>query len=265
MLRLAGVKDPAVEQAFAAVPREVFLGPPPWHLVNSVRPRELHVEDADLLYRDVLIALDLARGVNNGSPSLHALMLHELGVQPGHSVVHVGAGTGYYTAILSHLVGPDGRVLAIEYDAALAERARGALADYANVTVRQGDGTQEPAQTCDRIYVNFGIPYFPAPWIEQLAPQGRLVLPLCAGGPRRGSGIAFVVERLEAGYAARQICPVSFICVEGTTTAHDDEALQTALMRGGSEFVRSLIWRRLAEPRRCWLYTPGWSLSYDLP
>ena len=75
------------------------------------------------------------RGVNNGSPSLHAGWLHALSLRDGERVAHVGAGTGYYTAILAELVGRKGRVLAIEFDPALTEAARANLADRPNVTV----------------------------------------------------------------------------------------------------------------------------------
>ena len=68
----------------------------------------------------MLVVLDPARGLNNGSPSLHALMLHHLAVRPGDRVLHVGAGAGYYSAMLAELAGPEGSVIAIEYDPRLA-------------------------------------------------------------------------------------------------------------------------------------------------
>jgi protein-L-isoaspartate(D-aspartate) O-methyltransferase len=64
------------------------------------------------------------RGVNNGSPSLHAKMLNDLAVEPGQHIAHIGAGTGYYTAMLAELTGAAGRVTAIEFDPALTGRAR---------------------------------------------------------------------------------------------------------------------------------------------
>jgi len=64
------------------------------------------------------------RGVNNRSPSLDAKLIEALGPTPGGHIVHVGAGAGYYSAILAELVGPSGRVTAVEFDAALVERAR---------------------------------------------------------------------------------------------------------------------------------------------
>ena len=264
MLRRVGVVDPALEEAFAAVPREAFLGPPPWAASSSFGLRNIDADHVERLYEDVLVALDPARGVNNGSPSLHALMLHRLQVRPGQRVCHIGAGTGYYSAIFSHLVGRGGHVEAVEYDQALARRAAECLAGYANVRVERADGTQRPSETCDRIYVNFGIPTLPAPWIDRLAENGKLIFPLCAGS-HHGYGVALLVERVASGFAAQELCRVDFVCAEGIAADADDAALRSALIGGGSERVRSLIWRRPADPSRCWLHTPDWSLSYDPP
>src|SRR5215831_20578667 len=89
MVASIGITDPRLEAAFASVRREDFLGSPPW-MILGVPGGSLKVERKDiaLLYQDVLVALDAARGINNGSPSLHALMLHHLAVSPGDEVLH---------------------------------------------------------------------------------------------------------------------------------------------------------------------------------
>ncbi len=84
---------------------------------------------------------------------------------------------GYYTAILSELVGAQGHITAIEYDAILAERAKENLADRKNVEVVQGNGCKWPKEETDIIYVNFAIPRPAAPWIENLSEGGRLIFP----------------------------------------------------------------------------------------
>ena len=130
--------DARLEAAFAAVHREDFLGSPPWRPIDTGRGyRSAPVSDPACVYQDVLFPLSLARGVNNGSPSLHARLMHALAPQPGQTIVHLGAGTGYYSAILSELVGPEGQVAAIEIDPLLAEKARTCLADF----VRGAPGT----------------------------------------------------------------------------------------------------------------------------
>ena len=80
--------------------------------------------DPVYLYTDDVIGILPERNLNNGQPSLHAALIAAAAPQPGEHVVHIGAGVGYYTAILAELVGIAGRVTAIEFDAELAVRAR---------------------------------------------------------------------------------------------------------------------------------------------
>ena len=98
--RLAGLRDPRVEAAFAAVPREDFSGPPPWHVSSGGFGLASETDIAGL-YDDVLVAIDARRGINNGQPSLHALCIEALQLEEGETVVQIGAGAGYYTAILA--------------------------------------------------------------------------------------------------------------------------------------------------------------------
>ena len=128
---VARVRSTAVVAAFASVPREHFAGPGPWRLLSPSYMRGYWTtEDAEPrnLYHDVLIAIDESRGLNNGQPSLWAYLYDQIGLATGDHVVHIGIGTGYYTAILADIVGRDGQVTAVEIDAELAERARMNLA-----------------------------------------------------------------------------------------------------------------------------------------
>lgn len=119
----APIHDAAIRAAFATVPREHFLGPPPWTLVTVTSPGGETTSDPVQLYRDVLVAIDVTRGLNNGEPKLWARLFDRLGVRPGERVAHVGTGTGYYTAILAEIVGREGQVLGIEVDEDLAPPA----------------------------------------------------------------------------------------------------------------------------------------------
>ena len=264
--------EPRIEAAFGSVRREDFLGPPPWAVLGF--SHLYHTDDPAELYQDVLIALDQARGLNNGSPALHALMLHHLAVAAGDAVLHVGAGGGYYTAILAELAGRSGHVTAVEFDRRLADLARRNLAAWSNVTVLQGDGAGFPAAAVQRIYVNFGIAAPADRWLDWLAPGGTLVFPLCVPNPHGGAeqrrhsarGAVFCLTRTGAGFAAQHVTPAAFVCAEGPLAG--DAALQQALFdafgRGGAEFVRSF--RRGSSPtERCWFWSPAWSLSYDPP
>ena len=80
-------------------------------------------------------------------------------------VCHIGAGAGYYTAILSMLVRPGSIVHAIEHDEALAAQATENLVPFNNVTVIQGDATTLPIPSCDLIYVSAGVAAPPLSWL----------------------------------------------------------------------------------------------------
>lgn len=127
---VVGKRPSRLRDAFAAVPRETFAGPGPWSLMGSVLDYAITPNDDPVfIYQDVLIALDASRGLNIGSPSAHAVWLSAVDIQPGESVLQVGVGSGYYSAIIAELVGPQGRVHAFEIDAGLAARARDNLQD----------------------------------------------------------------------------------------------------------------------------------------
>ena len=184
MLALASaLADRQLEDAFAAVPRESFLGKGPWRIMTPWSPyATVPEQDPALLYQDVVVALDEERGINNGSPSLHAHWMHLVAPRRGERVAHIGAGAGYYAAILAELVGNEGRVTAVEYDAKRAQSARDNLKDRANVDVIAADGRRWPQQPTDIIYVNFATPRPADVWIDNLAVGGRLIFPL--GVPR---------------------------------------------------------------------------------
>ncbi len=275
MMLVSGTADDSrLEQAFAAVPRERFLGAPPWQISRPSRGYEtVASHDPAVLYQDVLFALASQRGVNNGSPSLHARCLHALSLREGERVAHIGAGTGYYTALIAHLVGERGHVLAVEFDPALAELAKANLADWTNVTVIAGDGAEWPCEAVDAVYVNFSVEQPAEAWIEQLRPSGRLLFPLGVPWPKPSSwggthamhGAGLCVTRQAAGFSVRWLGPAYFVCAEGRLSqpGPEREALKAAFERGGVEFVRSLVWGKSAAPERCWFTRSGWALSYD--
>jgi len=273
MLGIADVRNDRLEQVFATIRREDFLGPEPWRIVRRPPGSPLPVNDPVYIYQDVVLALAPERGVNNGSPSLHAKMLNDLAVEPGQHIAQIGAGAGYYTAMLAELTGPAGRITAIEFDTHLAERARANLAAWGNVTVICGDGGSALTEDVDRIYVNFGVAAPAASWIEHLKPGGKLLFSLGAPHPdartkfprHAAQGAAFLIERTAGGLGARWLYPAYYVCAEGTLAGDADAelALYQAFERGGFEFVRSLRWNEPTDPMRRWYGTPSWSLSYD--
>jgi protein-L-isoaspartate(D-aspartate) O-methyltransferase len=272
---VTGIDDPRVEAAFAAVPREDFLDPGPWRTVLWPRTgSDAYIltpsADPAWLYMDCIFAILPERHLNNGQPSLHARLIGQASIKEGDHVVHVGSGTGYYSAIMAHLAGPAGRVTAIEYDPALAERTRRNLASLPNVTVLQGDGATVPFDAADVIYVNAGATHPADAWLDGLKEGGRLLLPLTTDkgfsgppSPIERRGAVFRIERQAAGYLARWVSPVAIIPCESTRDPTCEAALAAALGNCGWERVTRLYRNEEIPEDRCWLKAPGWTLAYS--
>lgn len=127
--------------------------------------------------------LTIGENQTNSQPYTVAVMLRLLGVQPGHKVLDVGAGSGWTTALLAHLVGKSGRVLGVERHASLIERARPALELYNDgqaeirLAARGVLGVPEEAPF-DRILVSAEARRLPDALVEQLADGGVMVIPV---------------------------------------------------------------------------------------
>ena len=258
--RRAGIGGPEIEAAFAAVPREDFVGNPPWRIGSGGLFGLSSSNNPARLYEDVLVAIDAERGINNGQPSLHAQSIAALGLKEGATVAQIGAGAGYYTAILAELVGAAGRVIAYEIEPDIAKRAAANLARYPQVEVRARSGV-EGLPAADALYVNAAASHPLRAWLDALKPGGRLVFPLQAAG---SSGAMLLVTRPEAGGAwpARFLSGVVFIACEGAQDPAMARKLDEAFRRGGQDAVRSL--RFGGGPSRSdWLRGDGWALSTE--
>jgi protein-L-isoaspartate(D-aspartate) O-methyltransferase len=253
------ITDARLIEAFATVPREGYLGPGPWHVLNKT-PDYVVTESDDpaLVYVNAPIALDPARRINNGEPALHIGLLAQLALRPGDHVVQVGVGGGYYTAIMARLVEPGGRVTAIEYDAELAQRATANLAGEPNIGVIRADGTSYDFDPADGIYVNAGATR-PSPlWLDKLKPSGRLIMALTAGNRW---GQILKVTRLHAGYSAALLGPCGFIPCINARDAASEAALAAALKGGDVDKVRSLRRDAHDPDETCWMHGDGVCLS----
>jgi protein-L-isoaspartate(D-aspartate) O-methyltransferase len=171
----------AIVEAFAAVARERFFEPGPWPILSDRYGGDYLLtpdDDPRWIYHDVLVVIDHTRGLNNGLPSFWARNFDHLDLKRDQRVMQVGAGTGYYTAVLAEIVGPNGHVTAIECDDGLAARARINLGPWRQIDVVHGDGrTHDPGEV-DIIIVFAGSTH-PAPlWLDRLAPGGQLLMPL---------------------------------------------------------------------------------------
>ena len=260
-VRRAAIRDPRIEAAFAAVPREDFSGPPPW-LVSGGHSGLRRETDLAAIYDDVLVALDAGKGINNGQPSLHAQCIAALALQAGERIAHIGAGAGYYTAILARLVGASGKVFAYEIEPEIAERARANLAGYDQVEVLARNGI-EGLPPVDCVYVNAAASYPLPGWLEALNVGGRLLFPMHAA---HSSGAMLLVIRPRGGGAwpARFLTGVVFIACQGAQDAAINRRLDEAFCRGGAAEVRSLRFGVETKPSD-WLRGGGWALSTEAP
>ena len=194
-LRAKGIADLAVLRAFDLVPRHLFVPTGVYHRAY---------EDA---------SLPIGNGQTISQPSTHARYLELLGLTGRERVLEIGTGSGYQTALLSHLAA---QVFSIERVPALLERARDVLrsAGVRNVSLLAGDGTLgwRDYAPYDAILVTAGSPSVPEPLAAQLADGGRLLIPL---GGREEQTLTVVTRRGDA-YEQRDIAPARFVPLLGT-------------------------------------------------
>jgi protein-L-isoaspartate(D-aspartate) O-methyltransferase len=252
----------ALAQAFATVDRSAFVGSGPWKIHAGAGYVDTPTDDPAFIFHDVVIGLKPERGINNGEPSLHARCIAAVDPQPGETVLHAGAGTGYYSAILAELVGPEGRVEAYEVEADLAAIAQRLFEAQPNVRVHARSALEGRLEPVDIVYVSAGATRPPAEWLDALNPGGRLIFPLTAG---HWAGVMMRVTRTgENAFAAKVVSAAAFIPCAGARSDAEGEAVMQALGRGGHAAVRSL--RRDGEPDdTAWLSGDGWWFSTREP
>jgi protein-L-isoaspartate(D-aspartate) O-methyltransferase len=193
-LRARDIRDDRVLEAMRAVPRERFVP-------EQLRPRAY--EDA---------ALPIGAGQTISQPYMVAAICQALQLRGGEHVLDVGTGSGYQAAVLAELAD---EVHTIERVPELADGARRALAEagYDRVHVHVGDGTLGVPEEApfDAIAVAAAAPAIPESLYEQLAPFGRLVLPV---GSRRGQELQLVVRSPEGPATIRSV-PCRFVPLHG--------------------------------------------------
>jgi protein-L-isoaspartate(D-aspartate) O-methyltransferase len=193
-LQRKGIRDLAVLRAIRMVPRHLFVPP-------SLRHRS---------YDDA--ALPIGNGQTISQPWVQARYLELLGLTGRERVLEIGSGSGYQTALLALLCDA---VFGVERIPGLAQSARAAIerAGIRNVTILVGDGTLgwRPFAPYDAILVAAASPEIPGPLMEQLAPGGRMVIPL---GDRDNQTLT-LVQREADGIRTSTVADVRFVPLLG--------------------------------------------------
>jgi protein-L-isoaspartate(D-aspartate) O-methyltransferase len=195
VVRAKGVRDLAVLRAVGEVPRHRFV--PPALLRQA--------------YEDG--ALPIGMGQTISQPSLQALTIEKLALTGQEKVLEVGTGSGYQTALLSKCAA---MVFSVERVASLAEQARTTLVEIGvrNVSILVGDGTLgwRAYAPYDAIVVAAASPIVPQPLLEQLAPGGRLLIPL---GPRDAQVLTLVTVAADGTVSKTRLVDAIFVPLLG--------------------------------------------------
>ena len=203
-LRHRGViRDSRVDAAFRDVRRHWFLPDAAFEDVYRDRALVTHRDDEG-------VAIS-----SSSQPALMALMLEQLCVQPGMTVLEIGTGTGYNAALLGHLAGPGGAVLTVDVDPAVTEAAKLhlAAAGASNVEVLTADGWQLETQgRFDRIEATVGVWDMSPAWHAALAPGGVLVVPIWL---RAGQQVSVAFRKVDGRLESASVEPCGFMRMRG--------------------------------------------------
>lgn len=184
------IQTPGVDAAFQAVLRHHFLPGRPLDEVYSDRVIPTKQDEE-------------GQWISSSSqPAIMAIMLEQLGLEPGHKVLEIGAGTGYNAALMAHIVGDTGRVVTVDFDDDLVAAAREHLEtagfDRVEVVCADGGYGYPDAAPYDRIILTVGAPDIMPAWRDQLKPNGRIVLPLMLKGSMKSIAFERVGDFLES-------------------------------------------------------------------
>jgi protein-L-isoaspartate(D-aspartate) O-methyltransferase len=263
VVRSGGSSDKRLIAAFEAMERERYVGAGPWSILVFPGYISTGSDDPRLLYQDTVVAIAPERKINNGQPSLHARCLAACAPAPGEWVIHIGAGTGYYTEILAVLVGDAGRVSAYEIQGDLASRARDNLGHRPNVTVLATSASEGVLPRAHVIYVNAGATHPLENWLDALEIGGRLIFPMTSN---QGFGVmVLITRRSDEGYAVSVVSQAGFIPCAGARDEAASEALSAALQSRSVMSAKSLRRRSIADETACLIGKDWWFSTRELP
>lgn len=255
-----GIRSASVLRAFASVPRERFLPPGPW-IIEAIDGMYYQSQsgDASHVLHAVGVALDVERKLNNANPARIGRSLEAAEFRPGDTVLHVGAGMGYFSAIIAELVGRDGRVVAAEIDDRLVHSARDNLAAWPNVEV-VGDALSCFLPPVDVVFASAGSSIIPRRWVDALRPGGRMVLPITGS---TNIGLSYVIRKTDdpIWLTAQPKELVRFYPCIGTRDQQAVAAVDAAIADPRGLSVKSLRLDGHDREAGCWLHGRGWCLT----
>lgn len=198
-----GIQDPAILDAFREVPREAFVSP----------------DYAAAAYDDHPLPIEAGQTISQ--PYIVALMIEAAGIKSGDKVLEVGAGSGYAAAVISRIARD---VVAIERQHDLVQVAQGRLKrlGYDNVRIVEGDGTRGCPEEApfDAILAAASGSHVPPPLVAQLAPEGRLVMPV--GEPGWVQKLVKVTKQEDGILQQSDLGEVRFVPLIGEEGWRDD-------------------------------------------
>jgi protein-L-isoaspartate(D-aspartate) O-methyltransferase len=236
--------SPALINAFATVPRERFLPPGPWQVRDASGTHMTPDASPDHVYADISVAVDAARDLYNGQPSTVARWFDALAIREGDRVLHIGCGSGYYSAVLAAIVGAGGHVTAIDVDEPLVHAALENLEDCPWVDVQQGDGMSHLPRDIDAVVIHAGASHVRQEWLDSTRAGARVLVPItvdfAAMGPTLGKGMVFVLNRRDDGWDATALTFVMIYSMQSARDASLAAIFGQAMQRGGWDKVARL-------------------------
>lgn len=201
-LKRRGITEPHILEAFLAVPREAFISQDYAHQAYGDHPLPIEADQTI------------------SQPYIVALMIQAAGIKPGDTVLEVGSGSGYAAAVISRIAA---KVIGVERQHALVGLARERLErlGYANVEIVEGDGTKgwPDKAPYDAILAAASGSHVPAPLVGQLAPNGRLVMPV--GEPGWVQELIKVTKQEDGILKRENLGGVRFVPLIGEEGWHD--------------------------------------------
>lgn len=215
--------SPLVEQALLHIPRESFAS---W----------LSLKEA---YADEAFANPIATKDNPSTlsqPSAVARFLEGFALEPGMSVLEIGAGTGYQAALIAHIVGEAGRVVSVDIFEPLVEQARETIKTLTvqNVDIVHADGAlgYPAAAPFERIVATVGLREFPWTWVEQLTSEGCIVAPLHLGGESQ-QHVLVRMKREGEGLRGRGLDSLDMVTFRGSSVNAEEKIVRGEAWQGG--------------------------------